>query len=107
MAMQLRLPQDKREKLLALLTSWLVPGRHNSLRRSGFKRELLSLICLLNHAAKVVKPGRAFLRGLIDASTTAQYLDFRVHLNSAARQDIAWWHTFITDWNGVCILPPK
>ena len=88
--MQLCLPQDKHEKLLTLLAAWLTPGRHNISCRSGTKRDILSLIGLLNHAAKVVRPSRAFLHGLIDASTTVQSLDFRVHLNSAGRQDLAW-----------------
>ena len=28
-----------------------------------------------------------------------------MHLNSAARQDLAWWHSFLQIWNGVSILP--
>ena len=77
----LRLPHDKKERLLAAITKW-TGGR--SPRRSGTKHDLLSLIGLLNHAAKVVRPGRAFIRSLIDASTQVSSLEHHVHLNSAA-----------------------
>lgn len=66
----------------------------------------MSLIGLLNHAATVVRPGRAFLRSLIDASSTTANLDHWVHLNAVARADIAWWHTFLQRWNGISLLPP-
>lgn len=56
--LQLRLPQDKREKLLASIARWIGSGCR---RHTGTKRQLLSLIGLLNHAAKVVRPGRAFI----------------------------------------------
>ena len=28
-----------------------------------------------------------------------------MHLNQAARADIAWWHAFVQTWNGVSLLP--
>ena len=74
--------------------------------RSGKERDLLSLIGLLNHAATVVRPGRSFLRSLIDASATTAHLDHWVHLNALARADISWWHTFIEHWNGISPVPP-
>ena len=70
------------------------------------KRDLLSSIGLLNHAATVVRPGRAFLWSLIDASTAVRDLDHWVHLNMGARVDLAWWSTFLHTWNGVSITPP-
>ena len=74
-------------------------------RISGKKRDLLSLIGRLNHAAMVVWPGRPFLRHLIDATASVKELDHWVHLNQAARADIAWWHAFLQTWNGVSFLP--
>jgi hypothetical protein len=32
--------------------------------------------------------------------------DHWVHINRAARADLAWWHTFLHTWNGVSIMPP-
>ena len=49
-SLQLRLPQDKLEKLKLLITSW-----HN--RKAAKKRQLLSLIGHLVHACKVVPHG--------------------------------------------------
>ena len=54
MAMELRLPRDKIERLRMLLLVW--QGR-----RSGQQRDLESLVGMLQHASKVVCPGRVFL----------------------------------------------
>ena len=67
----------------------------------------MSLIGHLNHAAMVVWPGRAFLRSLIDAASTAKELDHWVHLNAADRSDLAWWHTFLQAWNEISLLPSQ
>ena len=56
---EIRLPEEKLARLRLELRAW---GN----RRSASKRQLQSLIGLLNHAAKVVRPGRPFLRTLID-----------------------------------------
>ena len=59
MAGELRLPDSKLPRLKTLLQQW---GTKRVCRR----RERESLIDLLNHACKVVHPGRSFLRRLID-----------------------------------------
>ena len=104
--MQTRLPQEKLDCLQKTIAQWMKETNHPTPRDSGKKRELLSLIGLLSHAASVVRPGRAFLRSLIDAATSTQELDHWVHLNSMARADLAWWHTFLKFWNGTSIMPP-
>ena len=71
------------------------------LRKSCTKKELLSLIGQLNHAAKVIRPGRTFLRRLIDLSCSVSCLHHHIRLNVSARSDIAWWSTFCEEWNGV------
>ena len=72
-AMTIRLPQDKFEELSASLQLWIS-------RSKCTKRELLSLICVLSFACKVVKPGRMFLRRLMltSAVTLAFFGLFRV-----------------------------
>ena len=55
----LRLPADKLHRLQALLSTW-------GDRKACSRRELESLIGLLNHACKVVLSGWAFLRRMID-----------------------------------------
>ena len=101
--MQLRLPQDKQARLRAAMARWCRPRAG---RPSGTKRDLLSLVGLLSHAAKVVRPGRPFIRSLIDRAYTVSSLEHHVRLNSAARQDLAWWGTFLEYWNGISVIPP-
>ena len=93
----LRMPSDKLTNLQRMLQEWLG-------RRASTKRELLQLIGSLSHATSVVKPGRIFLRRLIDLSTTVRELHYYVRLNRDARSDIRWWATFITKWNGQGML---
>ena len=92
-----RLPPEKLQELLELLRGW-------SLIRKCTKRELLSLIGSLSFAAKVVKPGRMFLRRLIDLSTTVRRLDHHITLNAGSKADIQWWLDFLPGWNGVCMI---
>ena len=54
-----RLPSDKLQVVRDLIRSWLP-------RKWCYRRELESLIGHLHHAAKVVWPGRTFLRRMID-----------------------------------------
>ena len=104
-ANEVRLPSEKLQRLQSELEHWMGRGKNRTPRRSGTKRDLLSLIGLLTHAAKVVRPGRAFTRNLINASTTVDNLEHRVHLPKAAREDIVWWYSFLQVWNGVSMLP--
>ena len=103
---QVRLPEDKLLRLTATITGWMKQSAEPTPRSSARKRDLLSRLGLLHHAATVVRPGRAFLRSLHDAAATVRELDHRVHLNCAARADLAWWHSFLTTWNGISIMPP-
>ena len=96
-ALEIRLPADKLARLRALLLTWRG-------RKACRKRELLSLIGSLSHACRAVRSGRAFLRRLIDLSTTTSHLDHFIRLNLEARSDIEWWHTFASSWNGVSMM---
>ena len=107
LAGQLRLPRDKLFRLQASLWQWMQPGNRSLPRRSGLKRDLLSLVGLLHHATKVVRPGRAFLRNLINAASVVPALDHHVHLPPAAKADLCWWGSFLPLWNGVSILHPE
>ena len=96
-ALELHLPQDKLQRLKALLESWRE-------RRSYKKRDLLSLIGLLSHACKVVWAGRVFLRRLIDLSMIPKHPDHFVCLNEEARSDIEWWVRYCESWNGIQMM---
>lgn len=99
---QLRLPECKLARLRTLLDEW---GDRKACRR----RDLESLIGMLNHAAKVVRSGRSFLRRMLDllhGTPTNPFAPRFIRLNREFRSDLAWWRLFIEEWNGVSFLPP-
>ena len=71
------------------------------------ERELLSLIGSLSFACKVVKPGRIFLRRLVDLSTSVSRLSHHITINSEAQADIHWWNQFLSSWNGIEFIQSK
>ena len=94
-----RLPADKLSRLRDLLAQW-------SSRRSCWQRELESLIGTLQHAYQVVRPGRAFLRRIIDLlrtpSATKPY--HYIRLNREFRADLQWWQTAL-EWGSHVPMP--
>ena len=97
--MQLRLPPEKLQRLCRDVSEWRG-------RKSCKKRELLSLLGSLQHAAKVVKPGRAFVRRMIELSTVRKHIDAHIRINQEFRSDLEWWFQMTAAWNGVSILAP-
>ena len=88
---ELRLPPEKLQRVRDTLGRW-------GDRRACSRRELESLIGLLNHACKVVRPGRSFLRRMIDllrSRSTRPGGNSFIHLNMSCRADIAWWVEFV------------
>ena len=98
MSQEIRLPADKLCRLRQSLSQW-------ERKRNASKHELQAIVGLLNHAAAVVRPGRTFIRQLIDASKRPRCSSHRVRLNASCRADIAWWATFISEWNGIALFP--
>ena len=99
---QLRLPATKLHHLQGLLSAWGV-------KRACTRKELESLIGLLNHACKVVRSGRAFLRRMLDllhAVHRPPNSRLPIRLNAGFRADLAWWQTFVAHWNGISFLNP-
>ena len=97
MGLQLSLPEEKLRKLTELVASWR--------RRKGCKkRELQSLAGYLNHACKVVRPGRRFLRGVFGLLSQFKKRDHMIRLNSAFRADLEWWHAFAREQNGMAMM---
>ena len=66
--------------------------------------ELESLIGHLQHAAKVVRPGRRFIHGMLSLLHVTQKLYHHIRLNTSFRANLRWWHTFVTEWNGISIV---
>ncbi len=96
-ARQIRLPQDKLQKLRAMLQE--VRGM-----KACRKRRLLAVIGLMNHACKAVKAGRSFLRRLIDLASGVQQMDRFIRLNREAKDDVDWWFQFSREWNGTAMM---
>ena len=96
----LRLPVEKLSRIREALAWW-------SARKTCRRKELESLLGTLQHACRVVKPGRAFLRRMIDllrlpGATKGHH---HIRLNCQFRADIQWWKTFAGHWNGVSMFP--
>jgi len=60
-----------------------------------------SLVGLLQHATKVVKPGRTFVSRMYATAAKVKRLSFYTRLNKGFCSDLLWWHMFIKRWNGV------
>ena len=95
--LELRLPPGKLTKLCELVGKW-------RRRKCCTKEELQSLTGHLNHACKVVRPGRRFLRGVFRLLSQFRRPDHQIRLNAAFRADLEWWHTFVSAWNGVSMM---
>ena len=91
------LSEDKTISLRASLKGWLS-------KKKCVKSELLSLIGSLSFACKVIKPGRVFLRRLIDLSMSVSHLHHHIDLNSSVRSDISMWSVLLEGWNGVSLM---
>lgn len=89
-----RLPTEKLSRLRLLLDTW-------ANRRWCRRKELESLIGHLHHAAKVVWPGRAFIRRMINILCCFRNASHPIRLNAEFHLDLEWWRSFIETWNGV------
>ena len=98
--MEARLPQEKFERIKTTIEVWL----H---RKNATKREVLSLVGILQHAAKVIRPGRTFVSRMYSTAAKVQELDYFTRLNKEFQSDLYWWHVFLGMWNGVSFLQPK
>ena len=97
---QLRLLADKLDRLQSLLLEW-------GDRKACQRRELESLVGILNRACKVVRSGRTSLRRMLYLLHGVLMHPLRPHpirLNRAFRSDLAWWKLFASEWNGVSFL---
>ncbi|XP_048587466.1 uncharacterized protein LOC125570208 [Nematostella vectensis] len=91
--MEARLPQDKLDKCITLITEFLR-------RKKVSLRELQSLVGLLNFACSVVIPGRAFLRRLINLTIGIKAPHHKIRLTKAAKEDLNVWLVFLSSFNG-------
>ena len=95
--MEIQLPEDKLHRIQALLKNWLT-------RKNATKREVLSLVGTLQHASKVVRPGRTFVSRMYATAAKLLKMHYITRLNTAFRSDLFLWHTFLGLWNGKSVL---
>ena len=92
--MQARLPMDKVTKCIGLLEMLLD-------RKRCTLKELQSVIGILNFACSVIRPGRAFLRRMINLTMGVAQANYHISLNKEAKSDLHMWLKFLTEYNGV------
>lgn len=95
--MEVRLPDDKLARIRHIVSDWLT-------KRRAKKREILSLVGLLQHATKVVQCGRTFVSRMYSTAAKIKKMDYKKRLNVEFRSDLSWWHTFLDSWNGLSLL---
>ena len=94
LAMEARLPPAKLQRARDAVAAMLA-------KDSTPYADLESLAGFLSFAARVIIPGRAFLRRIFDALRKKVA---RIHLNSAIKADLRWWSRFLVNWNGIRLL---
>ena len=95
----LRLPPTKLLHLRGLLDEWAG-------KTTCTKRDLQSILGSLNHACKVIRPGRSFIRNMLELLRVAHAHHHHIRLNQQFRADLCWWQVFAAEWNGVAIIAP-
>lgn len=99
-AMTARLSAERLVELTQLLNTW-GKKRHASIE------QLQSLAGVLNWACQVVRPGRTFLRRIIDHTMTLNRQDDHQReapIPNTVYKDIEWWRDFAPRWNGISLL---
>ena len=104
--LELRLPSGKLECLKSTIQRWYNKFFRNH-KPFCKRKELESLIGLLQDASIVVRSGRTFLRGLLNHLKSSHHRrgNVFIRLNKEAQSDIVWWHCFIVHWNGISMMP--
>lgn len=100
-SMTIRLDDEKLASIQSELLLW-------SDRKTASKEQLQSIIGVLSFAAKVIAPGRTFLRRMIDHMKTLPSnteVTTQHPLSKSFQLDLQWWRRFISAWNGVGIIP--
>lgn len=95
--MEMRLPSHKLVETLQEVQQWRG-------RKSATRKELESLVGKLAHGRRVVRPGKTFMRHLFELLSGVRKAHHHVRLGAMARADLLWWHTFMEQWNGVCMI---
>ena len=88
------LPMEKVSRYSDLMHSFLV-------RKTCTLHELQQVIGSLQFTTSVVRPGRTFLRRLINATIGISKPYHHVHLTKEVKEDIRLWLSFLQTYNGI------
>ena len=95
--MEARLPIEKLQRAKELVSSWMT-------KKKATKREILSLIGILQYATKIVRSGKTFLSRMYQTAAKLRELHFYTRLNIEFRSNLRWWDMFLESWNGLSLL---
>ena len=90
-----RLPVEKLEELRELI------GHMLALNWTSV-RALESCLGKLSFAARVIVPGRTFMRRLWDLLAKFSHGEphYRIRIPDVCKDDLRWWQVLLSDWNG-------
>lgn len=92
--------EEKLQRVKAVVQEWLGC-------KLGRRRELESLMSLLQHAMKIVWPRWRFVRRVVALMTSVYNRDCFIRLNAEICLDLEWWHQFIQQLNRISLLRTK
>jgi len=95
--METHLNLEKLQCIHSQIATWLV-------RKKAIKRQILSLVRLLQHATKVVKPGRTFVAQMYKVAARLKKLHHVIRLTKGLKSDLQWWYLFVVSWNGISFM---
>ena len=90
------MPPNELTRMRALFQTWLP-------QKKASKSEILSLVGTLQHATKIVRPGRTFVSQIYSMASQLQKMHFIIRLIVTFHSDLLWWYTFLQSWNSVSI----
>ena len=94
---ELRLDRTKLQKLKNTL-------RKTIRRKKITKQQCQEVVGFLNWCCRVIRPGRAFLRHLIDLGSELAEQSHHTELTAAVREDLRVWYSFMRRYNGVSFM---
>lgn len=91
--MLVRIPNSKSLELQDILHSFAI-------QRKATLQQILSVIGKLNFFTRAIRPGRAFLRRLHNATIGVTELHYHIRITQSMRQDMYMWISFLESFNG-------
>jgi hypothetical protein len=104
-AMTIALDQARLDYVQGLLSHWMTQTQASI-------QELQSLVGTLSFCAKVIRPGRIFLRRLINYVAHLSHRHKRQaktkprDLPDSVKKDVVWWHTYMASYNNQTSIYP-